>query len=206
VREVESTRQPFADWWEDANRRALGDDGPLWLVLGDSASQSIGASSPECGYVTRVRDRLGERTGRRWRVVNLSITGAKMADVVDRQLPAAATLGLEPDLVTSFIGANDLLYPFGVAGGRRDAERLVGALPSGTLQSAMGGGPASRPKAAAINGVLEAAVDTGRLSLFQPWDWPSLRGAWATDRFHPNDVGYGHLTEAVWRAVEPVIA
>jgi lysophospholipase L1-like esterase len=29
-----------------------------------------------------------------------------------------------------------------------------------------------------------------------------MQGVWAADRFHPNDVGYGHLAEAVWRAVE----
>jgi hypothetical protein len=205
VREVESTRQPYAEWWETANREALGAEGPLWLVLGDSASQSIGASTPESGYVLRVRDRLDASTGERWRVVNLSITGAKMIDVVDRQLPAIAALGIDPDLVTSFIGANDLLYPWGIDDARRDAGRLAAALPKGTLQSRMVGGPPSRPKASAINGVLQSAADAGALSLFHPWDWPTTRGVWAADRFHPSDVGYAHLTEAVWRAVEPAV-
>jgi len=202
VRTVESTRQPVADWWEAANRAALSADGPLWLVLGDSASQGLGASSPEAGYVTRVRELLDQATGEQWRVVNLSITGAKIADVVERQLPVAEALGLEPDLVTSLIGANDLLSPWGIDEAREDAERLTAALPPGTLQSSMVAGRPSRPKANAINAVLQAAVDTDRLTLFQAWDWPSLRGVWAEDRFHPNDLGYHHITEAVWQAVE----
>ena len=159
VRTVESTRRPFADWWEAANRTALSAEGPLWLVLGDSASQGLGASSPEAGYVTRVRDLLDQATDERWRVVNLSITGAKIADVVERQLPAAQALGLDPDLVTSLIGANDLLSPWGIDEARGDAERLVAALPVGTLQSRMVAGRPSRPKATAIN---DGAAGRGR--------------------------------------------
>ena len=203
IRAVESTRQPVADWWEAANREALAGDGPLWLVFGDSTSQGIGASTPAAGYVPQVRARLDDSTGEQWRVVNLSITGARMADVVARQLPAADALGLEPDIVTSFIGANDLHNPLGVARARADAERLVASLPRGTLQSKMGGGPSSRPKARAINEVLRAAGE--QLTLFNPWRWPTRRGAWAEDRFHPNDVGYGYLTEAVWDAIEPEV-
>ncbi|MEL7209382.1 MAG: SGNH/GDSL hydrolase family protein, partial [Actinomycetota bacterium] len=205
VREVESDRRPLADWWEAQNRAALEESGPLWLVFGDSASQGLGASEPEAGYVPRVRTRLRERTGEPWRVLNLSVTGAKMADVVDRQLAAWASVAVEAQLVTSFVGANDLLYPWGTDGAVRDAERLVAELPVGTLQSKMGGGPPSRPKASAVNDVLRSARDRGHLDLFQPWDWPSMSGAWAADRFHPNDVGYGHLTEAVWKAVEPAV-
>jgi lysophospholipase L1-like esterase len=205
VRDVEATRQPFADWWEHRNREALDETGPLWVVLGDSTSQGIGATEPEAGYVPQVRIRLGEATGRPWRVLNLSITGAKMVDVVERQLPALWSLDVSPGLVTSFIGANDLLYPWGVDGAREDAERLVGGLPVGTVQSKAGGGPPARPKANAINQVLRDAEAEGRIQRFQPWDWPSMQGAWAADRFHPNDVGYQHLTEAVWKAVRSQI-
>lgn len=201
VREVEATRAPFADWWERRNRAALGQTGPLWVVLGDSTSQGIGASEPEAGYVPQVQIRLGEATGRPWRVLNLSITGAKMVDVVQRQLPALDALDVSPALVTSFIGANDLLVPWGIDGAREDAERLVEGLPLGTVQSKAGGGPPARPKAEAINQVLRDAEAAGHIRRFQPWDWPSMQGAWAADRFHPNDTGYAHLTDAVWQAV-----
>jgi lysophospholipase L1-like esterase len=203
VREVEASRQPFADWWEAANRAALAQEGPLWLVFGDSTSQGIGASEPEAGYVPQVRSRLIDATGEPWRVINLSITGAKMADVVERQRPALDALSLSPDLVTSFIGANDMLAPWGVDRARADAERLVAVLPADTIQSKVGGGPPSRPKADAVNGVLREAEATGQISRFQPWDWPSMHGAWAPDRFHPSDIGYRHLTEAMWEAVQP---
>lgn len=205
VRQVESTREPFADWWEAANREALEADGPLWLVLGDSASQGLGASGPEAGYVPQVHARLREATGEPWRVLNLSITGARIVDVVDRQLPVAAALGVVAELVTCFVGANDLLFPWGIGRARHHARRLVDALPDATLQSRQGSGPISRPKAQAVNSVLREGAAAGRLQLFNPWAWPSRQGAWAADRFHPNDVGYGHLTEAIWPAVEDVV-
>lgn len=212
IREVEATRQPFADWWEDRNRAALGHDGPLWLALGDSTSQGIGASDPEQGWVPRVQERLREATGAPWRVVNLSITGAKMDDVVERQLPAHdrlagdGTLERQPDLVTCFIGANDVLSPLGVRRAGVAAERLIGALPPRALLSKVGSGPLSRPKASAINDAYRRGRDDGHVGLFQPWDWPTIRGAWAQDRFHPNDQGYEYLTEAIWPSVAAHVA
>lgn len=206
VRQVEATRRPVADWWEAHNREAVAADGPLWVVFGDSTSQGIGSSDPGSGYVLDVRDRLRSESGEPWRVVNLSITGAKMADVVDKQVPAFAALDLEAALVTSFVGANDLLYPWGVDRAVADAERLVEALPTGALQSKLGGGPPSKPKARAVNQVLRSAAEQGSLRLFNAWDWLPVEGVWAPDRFHPNDKGYSHLTESIWRAVETAVA
>ena len=50
---------------------------------------------------------LRQRTGRRWRVLNLSLSGALIRDVLHDQLPR---LPVAPDLVTCGVGANDILY------------------------------------------------------------------------------------------------
>lgn len=60
----------YRDAWTAHNAAALAGDGPLWLVLGDSAAQGVGASSHLGGYVGAVL-----RLGPQWRVVNLSDRG-----------------------------------------------------------------------------------------------------------------------------------
>lgn len=80
--------------------------GTLYVALGDSTAQGIGASGPERGYVGLVAQRLAVATGRPVQVLNLSRSGARVHDVVTEQLPRLA--GLSPDLVTVAVGANDL--------------------------------------------------------------------------------------------------
>ena len=86
--------------------RVVG-EGPLWVVLGDSASQGIGASTPFDGWVGQVQQRSGA-DGPPWRVVNLSVSGARVHDVLDEQLPRLYRLGQPVDLVTCAIGGNDM--------------------------------------------------------------------------------------------------
>ncbi len=42
--------------------------------------------------------------------MNLSVSGGRLSDLLDRQLPTMETLG-EPDLVTVVVGSNDLIRP-----------------------------------------------------------------------------------------------
>jgi len=66
----------FASHWQLHNQRILTEAGPLWVVLGDSTAQGLGAPSPEGGYVGQALAELRLRTGQRWRVLNLSTSGA----------------------------------------------------------------------------------------------------------------------------------
>jgi hypothetical protein len=58
VRSVRRQIDPFAEQWARANRAALAADGPLWVALGDSMTQGIGASSFDRGWVGQLADRL----------------------------------------------------------------------------------------------------------------------------------------------------
>jgi len=69
--------------------------GLLYVALGDSSAQGIGASRPERGYVGLVAQHVRESTGQPVLVINLSRSGARIDDVLDRQLPALR--GLRPD-------------------------------------------------------------------------------------------------------------
>lgn len=150
----------FASHWQAHNYRILTEAGPLWAVLGDSTGQGLGAPSPEGGYVGQVLAELRLRTGRPWRVLNLSVSGALTRDVLHDQLPR---LPVTPDLVTCGIGANDILY---TAPGKllRDLRTLVGAVPDHTV-------------------VLDLPLPTGLWGILGP-DQRALRGADQPD--HPR--------------------
>lgn len=62
--------------------------------------------------------------------MNLSRSGARIGDVLDRQLPALEALGREPDLLTVAIGGNDV-RAYDRETFAAQAERLAAALPPG---------------------------------------------------------------------------
>jgi len=103
----------FADHWQTHNEQVLrtaaagNGHSPLWVVLGDSTAQGLGAPSPEDGYVGQALDALRRRTGLPWQVLNLSASGSLIRDVLHHQLPR---LPVSADLVTCGIGINDVLY------------------------------------------------------------------------------------------------
>ena len=92
----------FASHWQAHNDRVRGESGPLWVVLGDSTAQGLGALSPEGGYVGQALAELRLRTGQPWRVLNLSTSGALIRDVLGTQLPQVPA---GADLVTCGSGS-----------------------------------------------------------------------------------------------------
>ena len=190
-------RQYAADW-DAANEAARTAEGPLWVVLGDSAAQGVGASTHLSGYVGLVLQRLRAADGRPWRVLNLSRSGARTREVVDVQWPAAAGLGA--DLVTAVVGGNDALRTREPEW-RHAAEDLCDALPPGAVVATCPRGVFER-KAARINAVLrERAVDRGlRVADLWAHTGPPYRGRYA-DGFHPNDLGYLQWADAVSEAL-----
>lgn len=121
----------FADEWAAANLDARRERGPLWVVLGDSASQGIGATTRQMGYVGVVHEMLRHRGA--WRVVNLSRAGAGVADVLARQLPELAALVAEEPatLVSCIIGAED--FARHTPGLDISLRQVLAALPAGAI-------------------------------------------------------------------------
>ncbi|MEO7060625.1 MAG: SGNH/GDSL hydrolase family protein [Lapillicoccus sp.] len=203
VRSVQGMVAPYAAAWERDNAVALAASGPLWVAIGDSMTQGIGASAHDRGYVGQLSARL---TARGWahRLVNLSVTGARVQDVLDRQLPAlealTATEG-EPALVTVIIGSNDIFL-------RRHREHLLTGftemldrLPAGAVVSNL---PNPRGEARLVDALLRRRQDDGTLVVADMMrDGPrSWRGRLAPDTFHPNDRGYADMAAAFERALD----
>lgn len=179
--------------------------GLVYVALGDSTAQGIGASRPERGYVGLIAQRLRAATGRPVQIVNLSRTGARIHDVVVDQLPRVA--GYRPDVVTLAVGANDM---DGYRADRftADADALIAALPVNTLVGdvpwfmhggtgrASGDAAAAMARAAAARGLPVAHLHHA----MEGRGWRSMVTDFAADFFHPNDRGYRVWEDAFWTA------
>ena len=192
IAEVDATIEPFAQVWDDWNHDALHADGPLWVALGDSVTQGIGASSPAASFAALARDHLRTETGQPWRLINLSMSGARFRDVIEHQLPVVRDYDLEPAVVSAVIGSNDYIWRRNTPAIASDAGDLMDALPPGTILSKVSEARPDRRRIA-INRVFEAAGRAGHVRLYRAWDWPTGRGMWAQDNFHPNDRAHTHL-------------
>jgi acyl-CoA thioesterase I len=193
----------FADHWQAHNEHVLRASGPLWVVLGDSTAQGLGAPSPEGGYVGQALGALRQQTGLPWRVLNLSVSGSLIRDVLAGQLtrlPASA------DLVTCGIGINDILYS---GPGRlfADLRALLAAVPDQTVvldlpvPAGYGGllGLAGRPYVTRINRTIHelAALRGLPVAEVSAHFLPPWSGKFASDCFHPSQDGYRDWTRAL---------
>ena len=100
---INETIEPRAQFWDEWNKKAFEKKGPLWIALGDSVTQGIGSSTPETSYVFIVLERLIHRSGLPWRVLNLSMSGGRFADVTTHQLPAPRRVRCAIKLLTRLI-------------------------------------------------------------------------------------------------------
>ena len=202
VRQVHAQVARYAADWDDANRLAGEGAGPLWVVLGDSTAQGIGAPSWDEGYVGQLRRALDEGSEHRWRVVNLSRSGARAADVLDRQLPALEALDPPPDLVTCAIGANDIVRRTPLPQLEDQLWRIVDRLPKGAAIATVPQGlhPA---RTEAANRVIREAAPAAGLLVADVWarTGPPWHGKLASDGFHPGALGYADWAAAFAEAL-----
>ena len=204
VRQVQRHVAPYATEWTAHNRAALATPGRRWYVLGDSMSQSVGASRWDRGWVHQLQARLTE-SGRDLVVVNLSATGAVLSDVLEQQVPLLDTLLAHDEqrdsaVVTVMIGSNDIFNRAHRPHLPGRFQDLLPRLPAGAVVSTL---PQPRHAARRANTHIWAAHAGGRVRVVDmvtagPRTWV---GKVAADRFHPNDKGYAALADAF----EPVV-
>jgi len=207
LRQVHAQVARYASAWEEANERDLGSEGPLWVVLGDSTAQGIGAPSWDEGYVGQLRRALDAGSGRPWRVVNLSRSGARAADVEDRQLPLLDALpGEPPDLVTCAIGANDIVRR--TPSGELEAALgriIAGLAPRSVIATLPKGLHGERTEAA--NRFIRVEAPGAGLVVADVWarTGPPWHGKLAADGFHPGALGYADWAAAFAEALGVVL-
>ena len=196
----------------------------LYVALGDSTVEGVGATSRSRNYVSRLHERL-RAVYPAARVTNLGVGGATSADVRARQLDRA--IGLRPHLVTLAIGPNDITTKVPLAAYEQNVETILGRLrrettavvvvnliPDLAVTPRFRGSPheeAVGRQTIAFNEALERAsrahgaelVDLYAASQREVPRRPELMSA---DGYHPSDAGYARWAELVWAGVEARIA
>jgi acyl-CoA thioesterase I len=214
VEKMRQDRFAFRAYWDAHNERVIrarateAEPGPLWVALGDSTAQGLGAPGPQGGYVGQTLAQLRRTTGQHWRVINLSVSGSLMRDVLAEQVPQLKDH--QPDLITLGAGVNDILFS---APGRlfADLRALLAAVPGGTVLLDLplpAGfwwivGRMSVPYLTRMNRVIHEVAAERKLPLAEvstqfiaPW-----AGKFACDNFHPSQDGYRDWTRALLAAV-----
>ena len=192
----------------------------LYVALGDSTVEGVGATSPDRNYVSRLHERL-RAVYPSARVVNLGAGGATSADVLLRQLDRA--IGLRPHLVTLSIGPNDITTRVPVATYEKNLETILGRLRYETTAVAVVNlipDLAVTPRFSrsrlretvgrqtiVFNEALERTGWAHRAELVNLYaasqrEVPLQPELISADGYHPSDAGYARWAELVWTGVE----
>lgn len=183
--------------------------GLRYVALGDSVAQGIGAASPQRGYVSLVADRLAHASGQPVQVVNVSVAGAVLRDVVDQQLPRLAAL--DAALITVDVGGNDM-FDYDRQTYERDVADLVAGLPPGSVVldiPAFRHGERKRRARAAAKVMTQQARAAGHVPVplhdaMERRGWTAVLTDYAADCFHPSNRGHRVWADAVWSTVQPL--
>ena len=182
----------------------------LYLALGDSVAQGIGASRPSRGYVGLIAQHIERSTGRDVRVINVSSTGATTADVLSQQLPRIQNL--HPDLVTLDVGANDLNKKVPEATFVTNFASILDALPAEKTIIAELPTFERGPKQSTLmrlNAVVRAQAVAHQVQLAPIFDVTSTTihdwTTYAADFFHPSTKGHRNWYHAFATHLDDVL-
>jgi acyl-CoA thioesterase-1 len=192
----------------------------LYVALGDSTVEGVGATSPDRNFVSRLHERLLARYPNA-RVINLGVSGATSADVLVRQLDRA--IGLRPHLVTLSIGPNDITTRVPVARYEKNLETILGRLRYETTAVAVVNlipDLAVTPRFSrsrlretvgrqtiVFNDALERqgrahGAELVNLYAASQREVPRQPELISADGYHPSDAGYALWAALVWTGIE----
>ncbi|GAA1055960.1 hypothetical protein GCM10017608_13830 [Agromyces luteolus] len=200
---LNETLPVHSKWWRD-HAKVRGEI--LYVALGDSAAQGIGASRPDHSYVGLLARLIRDTTRRTVRVVNLSVSGATTTLAVQDQLPKLAKY--RPDVMTVSIGANDIAK-WDAEAFEQNLRTIFAAVPSHALVADLPFFyfPHNERKVAVANLILRRVAAESGLEVVRLHRETRVRGwrriftHFANDWFHPNDHGYQVWADAFRPAV-----
>jgi lysophospholipase L1-like esterase len=188
----------YKSYWESQTETPAEPNAVTYIALGDSTAQGIGASKPENGYVGLLASEITASTHRPVHIINISKSGAKIADVINEQLPQLASLKTGKAVITMEIGANDMVANADEDAIRAGAEQLFSQLPKNVIVSDIPSFSktwlSSREiKIAQSNKIYREVARKHGFELVPLYDRLKSTHGWsgnAIDFFHPNDKGY----------------
>ena len=185
------------------------------MALGDSFTEGVG--DPDSSLPNGVRgwaDRFAEVLAGQaddFAYANLAIRGRKLLPIIDEQIEPA--LALEPDLVSIYAGANDVLRP------RVDIDTLVAAYDKALRMLSDAGAHlvlftaydpgdsaifgALRGRFAVYNELVRHVADKYDATVVDFWRLREYRDdrMWDTDRMHMSSAGHQRMAIEVLNAV-----
>ena len=182
-----------------------------YVALGDSFTEGVGDPDPARpnglrGWADRVAEVLATRTDG-FGYANLAIRGRKLDGILAEQLEPA--LALEPDLVTIYAGANDIMRPrvdLDALADRYDAAlaRLASTGARLLVWTAFdpGGSAIYRPvrgRFALYNELVREVADRNGATIVDFWRMRDYRDwrYWDSDRMHMGPAGHQRMAVAV---------
>lgn len=174
-------------WYELMKREKKQGDFHL-LVLGDSIMQGIGASRLRYSLAGRVAHYVELRTGKNVYIENRSLTGGKVRDVAQDQIPQADIDSA--DLIIVTVSANDALRKTPIAEYRDHLQTIADSLPANKTILA------DVPRVGLYSKYQPAFDEVvgkhpyRRASFYDAEQSSSMFSIIAGDFFHPNNKGY----------------
>lgn len=200
--------ESYKKYWTRQNQKTAKPNSITYIALGDSAAQGLGASKPEKGYVGLIAAQMAKISGESIRVINLSVSGAKIQDVIDAQLPQVKELSVANAVITLEIGANEM-RAFDEQSFRAGMDSLMSGMPSQTIVAEVpyfGGGRFRKhePNVPVANAIINELAGKYNLRVAPLYEITKSRDnllIYASDLFHPSDRGYRNWYEAFRRAM-----
>lgn len=197
----------YKSYWQKRASMDPPEHALIYVALGDSTAQGVGATQPAKGYVGLVAGALEQKHRRPVHVINLSKSGAKLVDCIAEQLPQLEKL--TPDIVTVEIGANDM-SDFNAEQFEARMNEIMSKLPKQTVISDMpyfGGGRyrSLESNVRSANDVIDRLAQQHGLAvapLHQITKDNDSITTMALDFFHPSNKGYHNWYLAFWSVVE----
>ena len=206
---LRGTLTTYAAHWHNQSTSQPGE--LIYVALGDSAAQGIGASSIDASYVSVLARGISDRTHRPVRVINLSKSGDKLRDVIDDQLPLLARI--HADIVTVDVGANDItggtpqvqmIKDYGqLIKGLQRYPAVIADIPDfmwGTQQRSTEAINTSIRQLCKQFGVRRAQLHS--LTKQHMWRWSEF----APDGFHPSNTGHRTWASSFQPEVDQIVA
>lgn len=199
-------KEPTVKSYQIKNSKALGTI--KYVSLGDSLTAGVGAGSLEKTFVYQFAEKLSLKSGQ-VDVVNLGIPGATTKDLIDIQLPQV--IPMNPDVITLLIGINDIHGKSSSTKFGKNFNDILEQLQSQTKAKIivltipyLGSSESVRPP---LNLILDyqtkqfnkqiIKISQNRhikvINLYESsyLDFSAHNEYYASDLFHPSDLGYG---------------
>ena len=198
----------------------MADTDLLYLAIGASDAVGIGATPITNGYAFQIADGLDDADTDVQSII-LGIPGADL-DTIAPVAEAVLRIGIDPDVVTIWVGANDIIDGVDPESFEEDLDGLLDRLDETGAVVAMADIPdltelprfreqpiatVTETRVEAFNDAIHAQAEEHGVALVQLSDEPvEDRFVSDADGFHPNDLGYARIADLFLAEIEPALA